>query len=374
MWSGARLAIWAALSASRSVGIRGRRSFILMQMAIALWAGTAGAELLAGEPATHAWLARVPYVGIPCLPRLWAFSPGGFPRGIQPRRLPPSWPAESHDPAPRVSEGDFSATAPTLSPAFARIGPIVEFQPASILQLWASYEVLYYFGGFNFLQSFASPRADFSDTELERRNDLPKNDPQTSYAASGTQLNLGGTAQIKIGPIAVRNLFRAMRPDYDARAGDRVVYDILFDTLVPDGGWFLNNDVDALYVTRFGLSAGARWTANYAFYRSQDYAAGEDASQNPNTPMHRVGPVIAYSFWKDRGGAFDNPTILLIANWWLEHRWRTGADVSRGVPYLAFGFQFTGELLQPPPPSNKPLNGLPYEEIPVAPADPRLER
>jgi hypothetical protein len=263
---------------------------------------------------------------------------------------------------------------PSLSPAFARVGPILEFQPASVLQLWASYEVLYYFGAFNFLQSFPSPLADFSDTEIRRRGDLPDGDPLKHYAASGTQLNLGGTAQIKVGPIAVRNLFRAMRPDYDARSGDRVVYDILFDTLVPDGGWFVNNDVDALYVTSFGLSAGARWTANYSFFRARDYAPGEDASQNPNTPMHRVGPVVAYSFWKDRGGAFDNPTLLLIANWWLEHRWRTGADVGQGVPYLAFGFQFSGELLKPPPPSTKPLNGLPYEQIPVAPVDPRLNR
>lgn len=264
---------------------------------------------------------------------------------------------------------------PTLSPAFARIGPILEFQPASVLQLWASYEVFYYFGAFDFLQSFPSPRADFSDTEIQRRGDLPKSDPLKSYSATGTQLNLGATAQIKIGPIAVRNLFRAMRPDYDSRAGDRVVYDILFDVLVPNGGWFVNNDVDALYVTSFGLAAGARWTANYAFYRGRDYAPGEDASHNPNTPMHRVGPVIAYSLWKDRGGVFDNPTILFIANWWLEHRWRTGADVGQGVPYLAFGFQFTGELLKrPPPPPDKPLNGLPYEQIPVPPVDPRLNR
>lgn len=263
---------------------------------------------------------------------------------------------------------------PTVSPAFARIGPILEFQPASVLHLWASYELLYYFGAFDFLQSFASPRADFSDTEIQRRGDLPKSDPARNYAATGTQLNLGATAQIKVGPIAVRNLFRAMRPEYDARSGDRVVYDILFDTLVPNGGWFMNNDDDALYVTSFGLSAGARWTANYAFYRARDYAPGEDSSQNPNTPMHRVGPVIAYSFWKDRGGAFDNPTVLFIANWWLEHRWRTGADVGQGVPYLAVGFQFTGELLKQPPPSDKPRNGLPYEQIPVAPVDPRLNR
>src|SRR5690606_19363171 len=147
---------------------------------------------------------------------------------------------------------------PTLSPAFARIGPIIELQPASVLQLWASYEVFRYFGTFGFLQSFASPPADFSDSEIQRRRDPPAGEPAPPYAATGPQLNLGATGQIKIGHIAIRNLFRAMRPDYDARAGDRVVYDILFDVLVPNGGWFVNNDLDALWVTDFGLAAGAR--------------------------------------------------------------------------------------------------------------------
>lgn len=85
MWSAATLAIWAALSASRSVGIRGRRPFIFMQLAIALWAGTAGAELLAREAATYAWLARVQYVGITSLPVLWLFFTGSYAHRLDPR-------------------------------------------------------------------------------------------------------------------------------------------------------------------------------------------------------------------------------------------------------------------------------------------------
>ncbi len=214
---------------------------------------------------------------------------------------------------------------PTLTPAFGRIGPIVELQPTSFLQLWASYEFFRYFGTFNFLQSFPSALSEFGDDELERRGKLPKGDLLRNYAASGTQLNLGANLQLKFGPIAIRNLFRMMRLDYQTRGGDRVVYDILYDVLVPNGGWFINNDVDALYVTKSGLSAGVRWTANWALYESKHYAPGEDTAHHPNTPMHRLGPLFAYSFCKDRGGAFDNPTLLLIANWWLAHRYRTGA-------------------------------------------------
>jgi hypothetical protein len=258
--------------------------------------------------------------------------------------------------------------APMLSPAFARIGPIVEFQPATVLSLWASYEVIRYFGTFNFVQSFPSVNSDFSDTELDRRGELPKGDPLRHYAATGTQLNLGANAQVKVGPVAVRNLFRLFRPDYDARNGDRVVYDIVFDVLAPNGGWVVNNDLDVLYVTKGGLSAGVRWTSNFAYYQAKHFLPGEDTGRDPNTPMHRLGPLLAYSFWKDRGGAFDNPTILFIANWWLEHRYRTGADVSRALPYVVLGFQFTGDLLPHPPAPERLLNGLPKEEIPVAPS------
>lgn len=189
-----------------------------------------------------------------------------------------------------------------------------------------------------------------SDAEIARRGDLPSGDPQRPYAAGGSQVNVGANLQMKVGPIAVRSLFRLMRPDYQARPGDRVVYDIFYDLLVPNGGWFANNDVDVLYIAPWGLSAGVRWTANHAYYQSAHFAPGEDTSRSPNMPMHRVGPLVAYSFWKNRGGAFDNPTLLFLANWWLAHRYRTGAEVSQAVPYIAVGFQFTGELLPAPEP------------------------
>ena len=231
--------------------------------------------------------------------------------------------------------------APAISPAFARIGPLVEFQPTSFLQLWASFEMFGYFGTFGFLQSFPDASADFSDSEINARRDLADGDPGRPYASTGTQVNLGATLQAKLGPFAVRNLFRLMRPDYRARGGDEVVYDIIFDVLTPNRGWFINNDTDLLYVSDFGLSAGVRWTSNFAFYQERHLAG---ADENLNTPMHRVGPLLAYSFWKDRGGDFDNPTLLLIANWWVKHRWRTGEDVNQAMPYLVLGFQFTGDI------------------------------
>jgi hypothetical protein len=54
--------------------------------------------------------------------------------------------------------------------------------------------------------------------------------------------------------------------------------------------------------------------------------------------------MVAYSFWKGRGGAFDDPTVLAVLGWWLDHRFRTGADVSQAMPYFVLGFSFTGDV------------------------------
>jgi hypothetical protein len=234
--------------------------------------------------------------------------------------------------------------APAVSPAFARLGIVAELQPASFLRLWGSYEFVRYFGMFNFLQSFPSATSDFSDTTLERLGALPDEDPARSYATSGRQLNLGATLQFKLGPVALRNLSRFMYADFDLREGDRVFYDILFDILAPDRGWYLNNDTELLYVTDFGLTAGVRYTVGHAWYGPEHFAPGEDTSANPNYPFHRLGPMVAYSFWKDRGGAFDNPTVLAVVNWWAQHRYRTGADVTQAFPLVLIGFSFTGDL------------------------------
>ena len=85
MWSAAAVAIWAALTASRNVSIAGRRSFSWMQVAIAVWAATAGMELLATDLATHLWIARVQYFGITSLPVFWLRFSGGYTQRINPR-------------------------------------------------------------------------------------------------------------------------------------------------------------------------------------------------------------------------------------------------------------------------------------------------
>ncbi|XXF76191.1 hypothetical protein P2318_24450 [Myxococcaceae bacterium GXIMD 01537] len=235
--------------------------------------------------------------------------------------------------------------APTLSPAFGRAGLMVEAQPLSVLQLYGIYEWQRYFGGFNYLQSFPSARGEFSDEILSQRGELPEGDRLRNYATGGTQLTLGANLQFKVGPVVARSQFRLVRPDLDLREGDRVFYDIYYDVMAPNRGWLFTNDADIAYMPgRSGLVVGLRWTVTQAMYGDEHYEVGE-ARENLNGPMHRVGPVLAYTFHNEDGRAFNSPTVLLMANWWLQHRYRTGQQVSAAMPLLAVGMSFNGDLL-----------------------------
>ncbi|MRG91996.1 hypothetical protein [Polyangium spumosum] len=256
--------------------------------------------------------------------------------------------------------------APSLSGAFARGGPTIQIQPASFLQLWALYEGIGYFGAFNFLQSYATADAtkvNYSDTEIERRGDLADGNPEKNYSTTGTQLIVGSNLQFKVGPIAARNLFRFGRPDMKLRQGDRVFYDIFYDLLVGDGGFWYSSDTDLLFQGLDNrLTVGFRWTTGRAFYNDEHFAPGDDKDRAPGA-IHRVGPIAAWTFTKPDGAAFE-PTVLLVANWWLKSPYRTGQDVSQAVPYIIVALNITGDLL--PAPKEEKAKPTPSEP-PAAP-------
>lgn len=236
-----------------------------------------------------------------------------------------------------------------LSPAYAKLGAIVEAQPLTILRLWAQLEIAGYYSTFSMIQSAPDVRADFSDTKLRALAELPAGDPGKNYATAGTHGTLGADAQVKLGPVAVRNFTRLTTARLALRGVDVAYYDQQDDVLAPNGGVVLHNDTDLLWVSDFGLTAGARFNVAHPFYEPRHYVASDEPfsviEPNLNGPMTRVGPVVAYTFFSEDGARFNNPTVLVIANWWLSHRWRTGADVSPVIPYLAVGFAFNGDLL-----------------------------
>lgn len=242
--------------------------------------------------------------------------------------------------------------APVVSGGFARVGAFVEVAPLSMLQLWANYEVVQYYGSSGFLQSWPdAASANYSDSEQERLADLPKGDAQRNYAASGTQLNLGATLQLKVGPVIARALPRAILPHYKLRTGDRVFYDIFNDVLTGNDSWYFVNDLDLAYMLPLGdkgrqLVAGVRWTMTAPFYAAKDFADGT-VQTTGNGPTHRLGPLFAYTFFQNDGAMFNAPTIVLVLNWWLKHEYRTGRDVSQAVPYFVLGFSFSSDFLAP---------------------------
>ncbi|MFN7131959.1 MAG: hypothetical protein ACK4N5_07745, partial [Myxococcales bacterium] len=233
--------------------------------------------------------------------------------------------------------------APALSPAFTRIGPYVEFAPATVLTLWAAFQYVQYFGTFNLVQSFASPTADYSDPELARLA-ASRGDPRANYGAGGTELTLGMDLQFKISSIVVRSRGRLVRPDMNLRDGDRTHYDQFYDVLAPNRGWFLTNDFDVLYQgLERKLIAGLRYTATLPFYGQRHFAPGE--TPVAANDLHRVGPLVGWTFFSQDGAKLNNPTVFVLAQWWIQHRFRAGQQVSRAVPLFGVGFQTTGDLL-----------------------------
>lgn len=224
------------------------------------------------------------------------------------------------------------------TPAFVRVGPTIELQPLALLNLSATYDFIGAFGTFSSVQSFPSATSSWGPNTL-----LSDIEHGRNYASIGQLLTLSGQFQFLIGKLAIRNNVRGFRANMKLRTGDRVFYDAAIDMLVPNKGWSLVHDVDAVYLFDSGLRIAARHTVTQAFYTRDSFRPGEPVSQ-PNGPTLRVGPAVAYTFFNRPGVRFNNPTVFLLSQWWYQHRFRTGVERHTAIPYLAIGFSFEGDL------------------------------
>ncbi len=224
---------------------------------------------------------------------------------------------------------------PTLTPALVRLGVKAEIEPLAVLLLSAKWEWIQYFGVLNHLQSFTDTDSDYSDTSIEARGE--------SRAQGGWQLTLSAEVRAKLGPLVVRDRLNMMLSHFELESGHRVWYDPSFDLLTPDQGWSLTNDADLLlFLLNKRLIVGVRHNTSHAFY--PDGALGKGGVQD-NTPLQRLGPLVAWRFFDEPGAIWNRPTLVLLVNWYLEHPNRTGRDTSQALPYMAFGFAFSGDLL-----------------------------
>jgi len=175
----------------------------------------------------------------------------------------------------------------------------------------------------------------------------PRDGPGGNYALWVQQLTLHATLQAVLGPIAIRNTTRGSRFFADLHGDDRVFYDPLLDVVVYKDGWAVQNDTDLAYLWTSNFLVGLRHTLIIAWYPSDAYAPGEP-QENPNTPISKLGPVVAWRFLDGDSGLLQRGSLLLAAQWYLAHRYRTGATASGAFPSLGLALVFSGDLVRGP--------------------------
>ena len=292
------------------------------------------------------------------------------PLGLE-NRLVMEYRYRLYDESSRLKDDSYISVGmdPIVSPAMARIGPSVFIKPLAILRLRASYGMLAHFGTFQFMQSYDTPTAEHFTAEYRAT-------AEDRYASLGWQGQFGALLQAKVGPIAIRNDLNFYRTDINTRDNtglfgeDPVFYYIRDDIMLAAHGWHLTNDTDLLYLSDFGLTAGIRNSVVKAFYPDDVFLPGE-STDDPNGPTVRMGPLIAYTFFDrpEQNKRFNKPTLLIMSQWWIKHRYRTGAAKDYGesisfnpegekepvgnlgdslpaMPWFVLGFNFQGELFQ----------------------------
>lgn len=242
------------------------------------------------------------------------------------------------DPGALYREGAVGiGITPWISPAFIRIGPMVEVRPLTILTFQAGYFFNAFFGTFNQLQGFASALEAYDDDTLDARNEAGIGGPTT-----GGEFQATAQLLLKVGNVVLRDTVGVFVSHHDIPGGGSVYYEQTNDILRSNDQPTVVNDLDLVYLTDFSLIAGARFNQTKHFYAARDFRPGEP-TDDPNGPTLRIGPLFAYRFG-DVNRNLQAPTVLLLANWWLSHRYRTGATVSPAIPNISAAFVIKGDV------------------------------
>ncbi len=235
----------------------------------------------------------------------------------------------------------FTGASLIASPAFLRAGAFIDVEPVALFRASATYQYSVHFGSFDQVASFPGPNVDASDSALAALGDAGGTAP-----TGGHIVTLMAQPKFAIGPMAFRNTLTAVWTDMLLPAGDTAWYEQTYDRLAPDGGWMLVNDADVM-----GIVNKARVGVRYTY--SNSYFAPDEPGDGA-IPHHRIGPLFAWQFHNHKDRArFDRPTLFVLAQWWLQHPYRTGADTPVALPLIALGLAFEGDLLWKGPPGGK---------------------
>lgn len=237
------------------------------------------------------------------------------------------------------------------SPALVQTGADLEASPLAILNLTLGYRLVGYFGAFGMQQSYGSPAADWSDKQRSDQSDL-------AQASLGNMFTASAQKQIRFGNVVVRNLIRGFwqRQNLNVRPGDREVaafYDPVLDLLQPNGGWSIVNDADILWLASDQWTFGLRYNFSHAFYNTDLLSAAERTLADESAFQQRVGPLITYRLRPDPERSAPAPMLILLVQWHITHRFRTGGiggdpfagqAVNQGVPYIGLAFRVAGDF------------------------------
>lgn len=227
----------------------------------------------------------------------------------------------------------FTAVNVMATPAYSRLGLYSEAQLLAIFRIFGEINSVGYYGSFDQVMSWDDPAAVFSDQTIAAREQFA---PTTGWV-----VNAGATLRAAVGPVAVRSTAQVTHYDLNLPDGDVVFYDQFWDRLAPDRGWMVLNDLDILL-----LAGSARIGVRHTFSDEIGGTPGTDGS----LAQHRVGPLLAYQFHdKPKGTAFNQPTAFLVCQWWAQHPYRTGQEQPAGLPLIAVGFAFNGDLMRSNP-------------------------
>lgn len=214
-----------------------------------------------------------------------------------------------------------------LSPGSATAGLVVDWQPIAVFNLRALVEGVDFFHGQ--LRSYDSPLADYSN---------PKADAASAHATTGWRAMLKPTLQSTVGPIRVQSITTVDYRDMGLRAGDSVWYEYGPDSLLPDRGWTLTEEVNLVHAAG-PLKLGTTFRYFLPLYLPEHFRPGEQAPVGLNANM-RLGLLAAYTFFEGGASFFRNPSVFASTQWHLLHPYRTGIKVSQAIPFVVLGFSF----------------------------------
>lgn len=226
-----------------------------------------------------------------------------------------------------------------VSPAAFR--PVIGFeaQPLRIVTLFVRYEPAAYYGALRSVLSYPSASADapvgyfVSGPEPHGAN----------YATIIHQFTGGLSLQAEYKNAFARSASRIHYESANLHPGDTVYYDSTFDMLVARKGWVFENDTDLGWSFGPHVKAGLRYATILTWYPADAYAPGEPRTGS-NSPIMRAGPIAQYELGAHEFGPFATAAIFGTANWFIDHRYRTGEEVSRAAPFVGGGFTLTGDL------------------------------